>query len=121
MEEQQQQKGKGKKEETTKKEIIKEQSPKQDKPVLSDNKEVKLEKINTESVKNSQENKIPEKKETKKEVFSPISTYNGDSCELYNWSQGTTDVSIQIKLPENTGAKKVSVIYILDQGSYDFY
>ena len=46
--------------------------------------------------------------ESKKEVFSAISTYNGDSCDLYNWSQGTNDVQIQIKLPENTGAKKVS-------------
>ena len=48
------------------------------------------------------------------EKYTPISTYNGDSCDEYNWSQGTTDVQIQIKLPEKTGAKQVKTIkYIL--------
>ena len=42
---------------------------------------------------------------------SSISVYNGDSCDLYNWSQGTTDVQIQIKLPDNTGAKKVNFYF----------
>jgi hypothetical protein len=41
---------------------------------------------------------------------SSISIYNGDSCDLYNWSQGTTDVQIQITLPDNSGAKKVNLI-----------
>lgn len=39
--------------------------------------------------------------------YSAISTYNGDSCDQYNWSQGTNDVSIQIYLLENTAANKV--------------
>lgn len=38
---------------------------------------------------------------------STISTYNGDSCDNYSWSQGTLDVQIQISLPQNTPAKKV--------------
>ena len=39
--------------------------------------------------------------------FTAISTYNGDSCDQYNWSQGSNDVSIQINLLENTSASKV--------------
>jgi len=39
--------------------------------------------------------------------FTAISTYNGDSCDQYNWSQGSNDVSIQINLLENTSANKV--------------
>ena len=41
------------------------------------------------------------------EKFEGISTYNGDKCDKYNWSQGTMDVNIQIKLPENTLSKQV--------------
>jgi hypothetical protein len=37
----------------------------------------------------------------------PISTYNGDTCDNYNWSQGIHDVTIQIILPENTTKKNV--------------
>lgn len=51
-------------------------------------------------------------KEVKEEKFSSISTYNGDACDLYNWSQGTNEVQIQFKLPPNTGAKKVSCSYL---------
>lgn len=48
------------------------------------------------------------KTETKvDEKFSSISTYNGDSCDNYNWSQGVMDVQIQIKLPDNTTKKNV--------------
>ena len=39
--------------------------------------------------------------------YTAISTYNGDSCDNYNWSQGTNDVSIQINLLPNTSASKV--------------
>jgi hypothetical protein len=42
--------------------------------------------------------------------FSSISTYNGDKCDLYNWSQGIMDINIQIQLPEAT--KKKDVYYI---------
>lgn len=66
----------------------------------------KLEDLNNTEVKLESAKKAPTKVEEPK--FSSISTYNGDSCDNYNWSQGTTDVQIQIKLPPNTGgAKKV--------------
>ena len=38
------------------------------------------------------------KAEQKEEKFNSISTYNGDICDLYNWSQGTNEVQIQFKL-----------------------
>jgi hypothetical protein len=42
--------------------------------------------------------------------YSSISTHNGDSCDMYNWSQGTNDVSVQIYLLENTSANKVKTL-----------
>lgn len=57
-----------------------------------------------------------EEDKTKKEIqqvkkidekFESISTYNGDKLDNYSWSQGVNDVSIQIKLPENTLSSKV--------------
>ena len=62
-------------------------------------------KLKLDSIEKAQEVKLKPNTEVK---FNPISTYNGDSCDEYNWSQGTTDVQIQIKLPTNSGAKKVS-------------
>ncbi len=52
------------------------------------------------------------KAEQKEEKFNSISTYNGDACDIYNWSQGTNEIQIQFKLPPNTGAKKVRHFYI---------
>lgn len=89
--------------------------------IANKNRELKLSSnnnSNSESIKENEGNdnidlgkvqldsgkKVTNQNETK---FNPISTYNGDACDLYFWSQGTTDVQIQIKLPENTGAKKV--------------
>lgn len=43
---------------------------------------------------------------------SSISVFNGDSCDNYNWSQGVTDVTIQIVLPPNTTKQMVSYIKI---------
>jgi hypothetical protein len=40
---------------------------------------------------------------------TPISVYNGDSCENYNWSQGVIDVTIQIVLPPNTNKQMVRI------------
>jgi hypothetical protein len=57
--------------------------------------QVHLEKINLDS-------KIQEPK-----VIS-ISTYNGDSCDNYNWSQGIMDVNIQINLPPIQSKKDVT-------------
>ncbi len=42
--------------------------------------------------------------------YSSISTYNGDKCDLYNWSQGVIDINIQIELPEGTKKKEVNNI-----------
>lgn len=55
-------------------------------------------------------NKV-ENNESKKKIdekFENISTYNGDKCDNYSWSQGTVDVNIQVKLPENTTSSKVN-------------
>ena len=38
-----------------------------------------------------------------------ISTYNGDKTDLYNWSQGTTDVTIQVQLPEAVSKKMLKI------------
>ena len=38
-----------------------------------------------------------------------ISTYNGDSCDFYNWSQGVTDVTIQVQLPEAVSKKMLEI------------
>lgn len=65
-----------------------------------------------DSKSNKESNKIDIHKEDK---FVSISTYNGDSCDGYFWSQANQDVQIQIKLPPNTGAKKVSFI------EYNYY
>ena len=70
-----------------------------------DNKEVKVNKTLS-----SQESK--QVKNIHNEKYTPISTYNGDSCDNYNWSQASTDVQIQINLPKGVGAKQVSFIKI---------
>lgn len=54
----------------------------------------------------SEENKIKTEK-TSSKIDTSISTYNGDSCENYNWSQGVMDVTIQINLPPGTNKKMV--------------
>jgi len=55
------------------------------------------------SLNNTNDKKIDPK-------YSSISTHNGDSCDMYNWSQGTNDVSVQIYLLENTSANKVKTL-----------
>ena len=67
----------------------------QNKPIETNN----MSKVDINS--NKTNNKIEDPKTL------PISTYNGDTCDSYNWSQGIHDVTIQIKLPENTGKKNV--------------
>jgi hypothetical protein len=42
----------------------------------------------------------------------PISTYNGDTCENYNWSQGVLEINIQISLPPIQSKKDVSIRFI---------
>lgn len=75
---------------------------------------VELGKIANKEVKLSSSGESIDTNNKPKEIKnSSISTYNGSSCDLYNWSQGTTDVQIQIKLPENTGAKKVRIVFLI--------
>jgi TFIIF-interacting CTD phosphatase-like protein len=40
-----------------------------------------------------------------------ISTYNGDKCDDYNWSQGVGDVTIQFTLKEKINKKNVESRY----------
>ena len=99
------------------------------------NKEKKevIDKINKES-KEKKEEKNEQKKEEKKksnekniestnpinmkkeEIKGPvenkptsISTYNGDKCDDYNWSQGVGDVTIQFTLKEKINKKMLKV------------
>lgn len=60
--------------------------------------------------------KIPEPEKTEPAAPKPldpelskISTYNGDSTEKYNWSQGHSDLTVQIPLPEGVTAKNLNV------------
>jgi len=88
---------------------------------LEDNKRINLEEVNSEIKLTKKEEHAPEvTKENSNIVLSnnaptvnskpiDISTYNGDTNDMYNWSQGVTDVSIQIKLPPNTNWKLVSL------------
>ena len=76
-------------------------------------------KISAESKKENNNNieepiAKEEQQQTKKidEKFESISTYNGDKCDNYSWSQGIMDVNIQIKLPENTQTSKVIFYFI---------
>jgi hypothetical protein len=87
------------------------QSKVENKPI-SENKPIqenkKIENI-TPEIK-PQEKIIENKQNVNNESkFDPISTYNGDKCENYNWSQGVLDVSIQINLPDNTTIKDVNL------------
>jgi hypothetical protein len=72
-------------------------------------KDNKIESNITKTSSIKKENiKDKEKKESKiDEKFESISTYNGDKCENYSWSQGVMDVNIQVKLPEKTLFSKV--------------
>ena len=38
-----------------------------------------------------------------------ISTYNGDSCDNYDWSQSITEVTMQIRIPEGTNSKQMDI------------
>ena len=41
--------------------------------------------------------------------MSRISTYNGDSCEKYDWSQSINEVTMQIPIPEGTTSKQMQI------------
>jgi hypothetical protein len=72
-----------------------------DKVKLENETEVKLQKVSEQTItKTGNTTTISPK-------FASISTYNGDICDNYNWSQGVMDVTIQVKLPEGTTKKMV--------------
>lgn len=72
---------------------------------IKDEAEIKLQ--NPKECTSSQQVIKPKVTDIKPSI---ISTYNGDSCDQYSWSQGVLDVQIQISLPQNTSAKKVKII-----------
>ena len=43
-------------------------------------------------------------------AMSRISTYNGDSCEKYDWSQSINEVTLQIPIPEGTTSKQMEIV-----------
>ena len=74
--------------------------------------------INVNSEKKEEKNDIKNLNENKKkdEIKPPvenkpisISTYNGDKCDDYNWSQGVNDVTIQFNLPKAISKKMLEV------------
>jgi hypothetical protein len=42
-------------------------------------------------------------------AMTRISTYNGDSCEKYDWSQSITEVTMQIPIPDGTTSKQMEI------------
>ena len=98
---------------------------KDDKKETQKNEDKKEEpKIKSEEHKNA-DNKIKEEKKIettnpinmkKDEIKGPvenkpssISTYNGDKCDDYNWSQGVGDVTIQFALKQKINKKMLKV------------
>jgi hypothetical protein len=74
--------------------------------------------INVNSEKKEEKNEIKNLNENKKkdDIKPPvenkpisISTYNGDKCDDYNWSQGVNDVTIQFNLPKAISKKMLEV------------
>lgn len=77
---------------------------------IIDNKSssVPLQNIEQNTSSNTNANKSSNQPSKKiDEKFESISTYNGDKCDKYSWSQGVMDVNIQVKLPDNTQSSKV--------------
>ncbi len=75
-------------------------------------------------VSQSDRSKISESKPSQpsqSKVDTSISTYNGDNCENYNWSQGVMDVTLQIPLPQGTNKKMVIYFIILVECYNDQY
>lgn len=44
------------------------------------------------------------------DAMSKISTYNGDSCDKYDWSQSINEVTMQIPIPEGTSSKQIQIV-----------
>ena len=104
------------KEDAKKEETKKEEKKPETKTTTQQDKEKEKEKNNKD---NSSSNKIETSNPlnmTKEELKGPvenkptsISTYNGDKCEDYNWSQGVGDVTIQFALKQKINKKMLKV------------
>ena len=88
---------KSKKEETKQEEPKKEETKKEE------------EKKNTISISNPLNMKKEEIKGPVENKPTSISTYNGDKCDDYNWSQGVGDVTIQFSLKKPINKKMLKV------------
>ena len=96
--------------------LLKEEKKPETKTTTQQDKEKEKEKNNKD---NSSSNKIEtsnplnmKKEELKGPVENKptsISTYNGDKCEDYNWSQGVGDVTIQFALKQKINKKMLKV------------
>lgn len=101
------------------KEVVKEEINKLDKN--NEIKKLEVDEINkSDTIDKKDKNESIENKNSNQNKFSSISTYNGDECDMYNWSQGSKDVQIQIKLPPNTSAKKVRQFLIVKRYIYKY-
>lgn len=74
-------------------------------------KEVKTEKPNStaQPVQPKEVKKVEPAPKPVENKPSTISTYNGDNCDFYSWSQGVTDVTIQVKLPTAVSKKMLDI------------
>jgi hypothetical protein len=94
------------KEEPKKEEQKKEEPKKTEEPKKEDNKILNEKKIETTNPLNMKKEEIKGPVENKP---TSISTYNGDKCDDYNWSQGVGDVTIQFTLKEKINKKMLKV------------
>ena len=102
------------KEDAKKEEIKKEEKKPEAKPTTQQDKDKeKNNKDNSSSNKIETSNPLNMKKEELKGPVenkpTSISTYNGDKCEDYNWSQGVGDVTIQFALKQKIHKKMLKV------------
>ena len=97
-----------KKEETKKDASKKEEKPKKEEGPKTEKKEEKKNETKIES-----SNPLNQKKEELKGPVenkpTSISTYNGDKCDNYNWSQGVGDVTIQFSLKQKINKKMLKI------------
>jgi hypothetical protein len=101
------------KEENKKEESKKENQKKEEKKNTEKPKTENKENNKDEASKIESSNPLNKKKEELKGPVenkpTSISTYNGDKCEDYNWSQGVGDVTIQFTLKQKINKKMLKI------------
>jgi hypothetical protein len=80
----------------------------QEQPKQEETKPIK-ENNNTTTTSTPQAKPTTEPKKPVENKPISISTYNGDVCDNYNWSQGVSDVTIQFPLPEAVSKKMLDI------------